>query len=464
MDFPSNYAPDLKIVNFTTASAAVALSRDIECLGYRHRVESGHSWLQKNASKTPGSAHVLLVGSDRHFRQGTNALVSKLAARPWICVLTGRNQTVAEGLMRASTEFLQSPWSREELAIRLERFTAQLGISGEEKTAPEDSDLAGLEIIGSAPEFHRTLTAARRAAACAAPAIIEGETGTGKELIARLVHRLSDRSRRPFVPVNCGCLPTDLVENELFGHEAGAYTGAGAARNGVVQQAERGTLFLDEVDTLLPRAQIALLRFMQQGEVRPVGGGQVRQVDVRVLAAANRPLEALVAAGSFREDLYFRLNVLQLNLPPLRERRSDVISLAQHFLIRHAAAYNLPGLILSQAAQDWITGHDWPGNVRQLENLIHRAVLTADGHRIELSDIAPSGSEEPDRPIHKPALADTFAAAKARAVDAFEQHYLISLMSEAGGNVTLAAARAGKERRALGRLLKKHGIEGGQFR
>ncbi|MEM8699814.1 MAG: sigma-54 dependent transcriptional regulator [Pseudomonadota bacterium] len=320
------------------------------------------------------------------------------------------------------------------------------------------------DIIGSAPGFRRALTAARKAASCAAPVVIGGETGTGKELVARLIHRLSERARRPFVPVNCGCLPVDLVENELFGHAAGAFTGAANAASGLVQAADRGTLFLDEVDTLAPRAQVALLRFLQQGEVRPVGGDRVQRVDCRILAAANRPLGDLVAEGRFREDLFFRLNVLEVALPPLRDRREDLPALTRHFLTRFGNAYGRRGLVLDPLAAEWITAQDWPGNVRELENLVHRAVLMAEGFEITRDlltsetrgDHALTGPGQPCQ--RRRERIEPFADAKAKAIAAWERGYLTNLMDLAGGNVTAAAARAGKERRALGKLLKKHGI------
>ena len=460
MGSSSQDAVDLSVVNFSSALAADALSQDVNALGYLHRVESGPAWLRRKPARRRPNAHIVLVGGDNPVRGGTSALVDRLARTPWVCVLDRRDAVMAEGLMRAATEFLQSPWSREELAVRLERFTTRL----QTRQLALRTDFAGLEIVGAAPAFCRSLTVARRVAACAAPVLIEGETGTGKELIAQLVHRLSDRAGRAFVPVNCGCLPTELVENELFGHEAGAYTGATTARAGLVQQAEGGTLFLDEVDTLPPRAQVALLRFLQRGEVRPMGGGRMSEVDVRVLSAANRPLAELVAAGTFREDLFFRLNVLELSLPPLRERRADIPVLARHFMNRYGAAYGLGGLALSDAARAWIMAHDWPGNVRQLDNLIHRAVLSAEGPLIELGDIAPPGTEPVADSGSDSGSIEPFASAKVRAIDAFERRYLTTLMHEAGGNVTAAAAQAGKERGALGRLLKKHGLERERFR
>jgi DNA-binding NtrC family response regulator len=394
----------------------------------------------------------VLVGCDPARGPDQAEILRRLDARPWVCVLATREKLDARGLMRAATEFIEAPWSHAELAIRFERFADRIGAAQRQL----DETRAGMEIVGDAPAFRDALATAQKFAASPAPVFVEGETGTGKELFARLIHRLGERQQRPFVPVNCGCLPRELVENELFGHEAGAFTGAARAALGLVHQAEGGTLFLDEVDALPLRAQVALLRFLQEREVRPVGAGRLRKVDVRVIAASNRPLAALVEAGTFREDLYFRLNVLTLALPPLRQRRCDIADLARHFLDRLAADYARPAMWLSDPARDWLMAQDLPGNVRQLENLLHRAVLKAAGARIELADIAPPGTPVP--PPAPPVGIEPFAKAKARAVTVFERRYLTGLMQDAGGNVTAAAERAGKERRALGRLLKKHGI------
>lgn len=438
--------PVLDIVNFASYEAAVALTRDVDTLGYRHRIENGPHWLKRYPQAARGPK-VILLGSPCAVSSAD--IVQRIGTSPWVCVLNRRSET-AKGLMRAATEFVQAPWSPDELAVRLERFTA--GVN--ERDVRLTEGISGTGIVGSAPNFRAVLKTAERIAASPAPIVIEGETGTGKELIARLIHRLS-QCKRAFIPVNCGCIPPDLVENELFGHEAGAFTGATTARTGLTQQADGGTLFLDEVDTLAPRAQIALLRFLQQGEIRPIGGGKVQQVNVRVLAAANRPLEELVAKGTFREDLFFRLNTLSLTLPPLRERPGDIAELARHFIETYSATYGREALHLSEEALAWLTGNELRGNVRQLENLIHRAVLHADSGLIGLHDIAPPGTAPP---VVGPTDTETYTQARARAIAAFERRYLSGLMRETDGNVTAAASCAGKERRAFGRLLKKHRI------
>ena len=442
----------LNILNFAGLGAASLLARDVESLGYDHRVESGSRWLRK-AGRRRDYAKVVLLGADPPNATRQVEIVERIGDRPWVCILTNRGHSGGMPLMRAATEFLQAPWTREELEVRLERFTSRVD-QARQCQQQLNGALAETGIIGRDPAFRDILETAIRIAASPAPIIIEGETGTGKELVARLIHRI-DRRRKAFVAVNCGCLPPDLVENELFGHVAGAYTGASNAQTGLVAQADGGTLFLDEIDTLPQRAQVALLRFLQQGEMRPVGAGATRAVSAKVLAASNRPLAGLVAEGAFRADLYFRLNVLNIALPPLRERRGDIADLVRHFLDKFGAVYGRRTLYVEDEVLAWLMAHDLPGNVRQLENLIHRAVATARGVRITLHDIAPPGTVAAEAP---PAGIETYADAKGRALKAFERRYLTGLMQQAGGNVTAAAAAAGKERRALGRLLKKHRI------
>jgi len=307
-----------------------------------------------------------------------------------------------------------------------------------------------------------------RYAGCDVQVLIEGETGTGKELAAREIHYASRRRDRPFVPVNCGAIPEGLVENELFGHERGAYTDARNAQEGLVDRARGGTLFLDEVDALSGKAQVTLLRFLEDNEYRPVGGGTTRVADVRIIAATNSPLEAQVLAGQFRRDLHYRLNALSVRLPPLRERPGDVRLLAEHFVELAAKRLDGPAKRWGEDALQVLAAHAWPGNVRELQHVALRAYMRADDAVIGLADLV--GAE--------PALAgidafpapdqghgeDGFSAAKHLAIRTFERHYLLQLMHRAGGNVSVAARLSGTERRQLGKLLKKHGIETKQFR
>jgi DNA-binding NtrC family response regulator len=294
-------------------------------------------------------------------------------------------------------------------------------------------------------------------AACDAPVLIEGETGTGKELAARSIHYQSARKDGPFIPVNCGAIPDSLIESELFGHRKGAFTDAKDNQPGLVTLAEGGTLFLDEVDALSPKGQVTLLRFLQDQEFRPLGAAQVQQGNVRILAACNTSLALLAERGTFRPDLLYRLKILCLELAPLRERRGDIEELAAWFLGACHQRFGLGPKVLHPDTLTWMGRHHWPGNIRELENLLYREYLLSEGPVICIAP--PRALHPPAQGLPDPAPGElTFHRAKARAVEAFERAYLTGLLGLAGGNVSLAAKLAGKERRSLGKLLKKYGL------
>jgi two-component system response regulator AtoC len=295
--------------------------------------------------------------------------------------------------------------------------------------------------------------------------LLGGETGTGKELAARAIHYHSTRKERRFVPVNCGALPPDLVESELFGHARGAFTGAATAKAGLFEEAEGGTIFLDEIGELPLGTQVKLNRVIQEREIRRVGDNVAIKVDVRVIAATHRDLKAEVQAGRFREDLFYRLNVFPIRLPPLRERTEDVPLLASHFLEKHARAMRREIGGFDPEALRLLASHPWPGNVRELENAVERAVAIASGSSILSRDLptdltAPASPHSPG-----PALAAMpYREVVEQAQDRVSREYLVALLTEFHGNVTRSAARAGLERESLHRLLKKHGLRSDDFK
>jgi two-component system, NtrC family, response regulator GlrR len=313
------------------------------------------------------------------------------------------------------------------------------------------------------------LAAINRIAGFDATVLISGETGSGKELAARAIHYQGKRADKPFIPVNCGALPDHLIENELFGHSKGAYTDARDTQGGLISQAEGGTLFLDEVDALSPKAQVSLLRFLQDGNYRPLGGSRLLAADVRILAASNDDLPTLVSQERFRADLLYRLNVMELKVPPLRLRDDDVLLLAQHFVDEAACRYNMPHLALHPDTLPWLTSQTWNGNVRELRNRIQREFLMCDGPNLLICDPLPE-SERRRKSDRRQALLGAqpgtlnFNQAKQATLQAFERNHLIRLMRESAGNVSQAARLAGKERRALGKLLKKYCIEPSIYR
>ncbi|MBI5259418.1 MAG: sigma-54-dependent Fis family transcriptional regulator [Burkholderiales bacterium] len=310
-------------------------------------------------------------------------------------------------------------------------------------------------LVGRSPAFRAMVDALLRYAAVDVAVLLEGATGTGKELAARALHYLGPRARGPFVPVDCGALPESLFEDEMFGHARGAFTDAGRDMRGLVAQAKGGTLFIDEIHTLSPRSQAALLRFLQDLRFRPLGGQQWVEGDVRVVVATNRCLEEGVREGWFRGDLYYRLNVVSVQLPSLAERKEDVPLLVQAMLARLAARYGLAPRAFDAAGMAQLVARPWPGNIRELENVVHRSFLQGeDGRPLRLP-----GQAQPDAD----AAPQDYASERAALLADFEQHYLRRVLAAASGNVTQAARLAGKERRLFGRMLKRHGIVRGEY-
>jgi DNA-binding NtrC family response regulator len=305
----------------------------------------------------------------------------------------------------------------------------------------------------------------RRAAETDATVLVTGESGTGKELVARAIHYTGRRRAGRWVPVHCGAIPENLLESELFGHMKGSFTGAHADKRGLFEEADGGTLFLDEIGELPLPLQVKLTRVLQERSVRRVGGAEERKVDVRVVAATNADLRPMAAGGTFREDLFFRLHVFPIHLPPLRERRDDIPMLAALFLEKHAA--DKPGApkAFAPEALSALLRHAWPGNVRELENAIERALAVTDGPRIELDALPPPiAGERGGSSVEGTATTLGYHEFVELSRDRATREYLAALMKEFGGNVTRAAERAGVERESLHRLLKRHGIRSEDFK
>lgn len=320
-------------------------------------------------------------------------------------------------------------------------------------------------MIGQSQAFLETLQVVEKVAHCEAPVLIEGETGTGKELVARAIHYGSCRQKYPFVPVNCGAIPDLLVENELFGHKRGAYTDAQSDNPGLISQAQYGTLFLDEIDTLTPKAQVTLLRFLQDQFYRPLGANGAQTANVRIVVASNADLTALAEQGAFRMDLLFRIKIMHLKLPALRQRNGDAVLLANHFLETSAKRYGRGEKKLHPETLAWFNQYQWPGNIRELENMIYREYLLADTALIKIKSPVMSCADRRmgvDR--RKISLINMkFNEAKKHVITSFEQCYLAEALQKTQGNVSMAAKLVGKERRAFGKLLKKYGMDKNHF-
>ena len=360
------------------------------------------------------------------------------------------------------TDFVKWPCSMAELSVRLNRMDSFYAEKKNDLPSDVVTDFMAMNLVGASPAFMEVLSTIKQIAPYDVSVAIYGETGTGKELVARAVHYLGSRSEGPFIPVNCGALPDSLLENELFGHERGAFTDASRDQVGLIAQAENGTIFLDEIEALTPKAQATLLRFLQDKQYRPLGGKKLYSANVRIISASNVELEKMVELGKFRADLYYRLNVLPITLPALREREGDIELLADFFMQQFQSCYATRPKHLHKITRLVMEEYEWPGNIRELENRLHRAFLMTSGNMIlpghlqfDANDVMGSSQETPHTQLHYLPFND----AKSNILANFEREYLTGLMKRCNGNVTLAAKHANKERRSLGKLLKKHNIQ-----
>jgi two-component system, NtrC family, response regulator HydG len=356
----------------------------------------------------------------------------------------GSIQNAVSAMKAGVAEYLTKPFTDEELYAACDRALERLALAKAARGRGPALPLTPRGIIGESPamaEVHRLIGKAARASA---PVLVTGESGTGKELVARAIHYGGPRSAAPFVPVNCGAIPETLIESELFGHVKGAFTGADQSRAGYFQTAEGGTLLLDEIAETSASMQVKLLRALQDGEIAMVGSSRPLRVDVRVIAATNKDLPALAARGSFREDLFYRLNVIPIPLPPLRERGDDLLLLLRHFADRWAAEYAKESPVFSESALAALRRYDWPGNVRELENVAQRLVLMSEGGPIEAPDLPElmrfTGQRGPRR---------------AGTLEEVEAAYVAEVLASVDGNKTRAAEILGIDRKTLAAKLKR---------
>lgn len=404
-----------------------------------------------------------------------------------VIVLTAKGsiEAAVEAMRAGASDFLVKPASPERIAVSI-RNALQMGtLHGEVARLKKKSEnrLAFEDLIARSSEMRQVVRLGQRAAQSNIPILIEGESGVGKELVARAIQGSSDRAGRPFVTVNCGAIPENLVESILFGHEKGSFTGATDKHLGKFQEANGGTLFLDEVGELRLDMQVKLLRVLQQGEVDPVGSRRPVKVDARIISATNRDLAELTREGQFREDLYYRLNVFPIFVPPLRQRREDILALARHFIARFAAEESKPVIGMTPEASDVIERFSWPGNVRQLENTIFRAVVLCDANTLDVCDIpqiaSAMGIEAHARravaPLHPLAsvahtrgstagnspysVAATDAAGHMRKLEEVESEVIRMAISHYEGHMSEVARRLGIGRSTLYRKLKDLGLE-----
>lgn len=370
-----------------------------------------------------------------------------------------RNGQIPSALIDVD-DFLVCPYQENEFLLRVKRLLKSQRqtisrFAGQGAESPRELDL----LVGESEVFLSVLRKLSLLAQSRAPVVISGETGSGKELFARAIHYQSARKSKPFIPVNCGALPDNLFENELFGHVKGAYTNASSDEKGLIAEAEGGTLLLDEIDALSPAAQIKLLRFLQSGEYRPLGSSRAAVADVRIIASTNTDLSHCVELKLFREDLHYRLNVLSISIPPLRERGCDVLELASHFLASYSKEHERAAPQLSDGVLQKLLNYSWPGNVRELEGVIQRAIV------LQSSDIlTPDDLELPTSHHPNGSATELFRMGKSQAIGQFERGFVARLLAAHGGNISHAAKAAGKDRRSFQRLVSKHGLDRKSFK
>jgi DNA-binding NtrC family response regulator len=452
--------PTRLAIVFTMATQALAdevanlLLQARELEAERFCCESS-SWAVSDVSFEPDVVIVTLGATDeRQSLELFRELQNVFPDRPVIAIPNLPNGLdVSRILEMGAADFLLPPLRLAELLPRVSRLAA-VAKPGDVPLEKLKEEIGLQQIVGESAALQREIRRIPRFAGCdPATVLICGDTGTGKEMFARAVHYLSPRKGKPFVPVNCGAIPEDLIESEIFGHKRGAFTGAIAEQFGLIREAEAGTLFLDEIDTLSCQAQVKLLRFLQEGEYRSVGSQRLMRANVRVIAAAHGNIEQLVQEGKFREDLFYRLNVLRFTLPVLRERREDIPLLACHILEEEAIRRNGRRKDLSLAALDRLASYSWPGNIRELQNVLIRAALLSDSNTIQASDLSLPTVERPEDEI-------SFRARKSQVVRQFEYDFLKSVLRKYDNNITQAARAVQKNRRAFWELLRKHGLVG----
>lgn len=390
-----------------------------------------------------------------------------------VIIITGVGtvETAVQAIKMGAYDYLTKPFediTKVVLAIQkaMEKFHLMQKLRRFERQGSDKFVYEG--IVGKSRKTQEVFQTIESVAATTSTVLILGESGTGKELVARAIHKRSKRNSRPFVIINCAALPEQLLESELFGHQRGSFTGAIAEKKGLFEEADGGTIFLDEIGEIPSSIQVKLLRALQEGEIRPVGGNQSRHVDVRMLAATNRELAQAVKEGKFREDLYYRLNVIQVTMPPLRDRPEDIPLLAYHFLQKYSKKMEKEVTKIAIDALQVMQNYQWVGNVRELENVIERAVVLVTGDTVTVRDLPPRILGESFYLAEEPVATDlsqfNYQEAKDRAMWAFNRAYLSNLLRQTNGNLSYAAQKAGMDRSNFKKIVKKFNIEVEEFR
>ncbi|MDO8519944.1 MAG: sigma-54 dependent transcriptional regulator, partial [Deltaproteobacteria bacterium] len=392
--------------------------------------------------------------------------IRTLSASPEVIIITGKGtvESAVQALKLGAFDYLIKPFeTTDRVKFCIRQALEKHRLLGKLQSFQESGSTEGFEsIIGMSPKIKAVFEMIRNVAGSDSTVLIQGESGTGKELIAKAIHRNGPRQKGPFVVINSAALPDTLLESELFGYTKGSFTGAATDKMGLFEAASGGTVFLDEIGDIPLSTQVKLLRVLQEGEIRPVGATESRHVDVRVVTATNKDLAKLVREGKFREDLYYRLNVIAIHLPTLRERTEDIPILAYHFLKTISARMGKEVTKISVDALQAMQNYGWPGNIRELENIIERAIVLANGDGISAKNLpskilsdsfyAPPESEEDLSQLN-------YKEAKKRALNIFNRSYIISLLKRTNGNITAASEKAGMDRSNFKKVIRKYRIE-----
>ena len=376
--------------------------------------------------------------------------VRKLNPQLPVIIMTsyGSIEEAVRFLKSGAHDYIAKPLTRDVFCHRVQQSLEHLRMTMEIsrlKTTLKMTEESG-QVIGTSQSIRKVLEKIPSIAQTDASVVIYGESGTGKERMAHSIHYFSRRAGKPFVAVNCGALPENLLESELFGYKRGAFTDAHADNPGLVAEANTGTLFLDEIGEISLKVQVKVLRFLQEKEIKPLGSNKTLRADVRIISATNRDIQAAVAVGAFREDLYYRLNIVPIHIPPLRERKEDIPLLANHFLKKFAKEFQKDVHEISPVAMQKLVGYQWPGNIRELENKIQQALVMTTGNVIQTED------------LDLPGELDTFKEEKKKIISGFEHNYVLNLLALHEGNISRAAKGAGMDRKNFWQLMKKHKV------
>ncbi|MCU0587300.1 MAG: sigma-54 dependent transcriptional regulator [Syntrophobacteraceae bacterium] len=467
------------------ASRILIIDDEADMLLLLRRMLSDRSRYEVTATDSPLSLPDLLRGSTFDLvltdlkmpqRDGIQILAEVKAHDESIAVVImtayGTIESAIDATRKGAFDYITKPFRKERILQVVEQALKWRGLQQENLLLREK--LEGRSrfptLIGSSPAMKALHLQIDRVARTSATVLITGESGTGKELVARAVHSHGSRGSKPFIPINCGTIPEPMIESELFGHVRGSFTGALRDKKGLVEEAHHGTLFLDETGDLSLPMQVKLLRLLQEGEYKVVGANTIRKVDIRFIAATNHDLQDRIRKGEFREDLFYRLNVFNIHLTPLRERAEDIPALARHFLHKYCVLHKKEVSRFSSQVMAHLMEQEWPGNVRQLENTIERGVIMATGEELQMADILTMAPEArtpcPTSPMEaaEEIFQLPFKEAKDRLIEEFETQYLTKVLARHAGNVSQAARDSGVKRQYLHRLMRDNKLDSRSFR